>query len=259
MLEITEHDKKYWQYEYDVVAKYLLPLLKEWGINSASKTLLDVGCGDGGGVSAFYDAGFVCKGFDIETRRVELANAMRQSRNFEMVYGNIYDDTFPFASEKFNLIILHDVFEHLDHKKLVLQKLKSCLKSDGRILITFPPYYSAYGAHQQLLKSKIGKLPFFHLIPFSVSYLINKFPNEEKAFVGEIKKLTSLKMGIRKFEKIIEASPLSVDRVRKYIIGPNHIRFGLKPLDAGWFGKIPIINEIITNGLVYLLKERESK
>lgn len=256
MLQITEHDKKYWQYEYDVVAKYILPLLKNWGIKFSSSTLLDVGCGDGGGVSAFYDAGFVCKGFDIETRRVELANAMRQGRNFEMVYGNIYDDVFPYSDEKFDLIVLHDVFEHLEKKELVLEKLKSCLKSDGRILITFPPYYSAYGAHQQLLKSKFGKLPFFHLIPFAIPSMIQKFTNEDKSFVEEIIKLTSLKMGIRKFEKLLDRSSISIENVRKYIIGPNHIRFGLKPIGAGWFGKIPILNEIISSGVVYLLKNK---
>ncbi|MDP2208984.1 MAG: methyltransferase domain-containing protein [Bacteroidota bacterium] len=256
MFEITDHDRKYWQYEYDVVAKHLLPLLKECGLNSNGETLLDVGCGDGGGVSAFYDAGFVCKGFDIETRRVELANAMRQERNFEMVYGNIYDEDFPYSKEQFDLIVLHDVFEHLGKKELVLEKLKSCLKSDGRILITFPPYYSAYGAHQQLLKSKMGKLPFFHLLPFSIPFLIDKFPNEEKSFVEEIKKLASLKMGIHKFEKLLERCGLSVEQVRKYIIGPNHIRFGLKPISAGWFGNIPILNEIVSSGIVYLLKNK---
>ncbi len=257
MFKITDHDRKYWQYEYDVVAKHLLPLLKEWVLNSYGKNLLDVGCGDGGGVSAFYDAGFVCKGFDIETRRVELANAMRQERNFEMVYGNIYDDAFPYSNEKFDLIVLHDVFEHLEKKELVLEKLKNCLKSDGRILITFPPYYSAFGAHQQLLKSKMGKFPFFHLLPFSIPFLIDKFPKEDKAFVEEIKKLASLKMGIHKFEKLLESCGLSVEHVRKYIIGPNHIRFGLKPVNAGWFGNIPILNEIISSGVVYFLKSKK--
>lgn len=256
MLEITDHDKKYWQYEYDVVAKYLLPLLKEWGMNTKGIFLLDVGCGDGGGVSAFYDAGFVCKGFDIETRRVELANAMRGSRDFEMVYGNIFDEDFPYFKERFDLILLHDVFEHLEKKELVLEKLNNCLNSDGRILITFPPYYSAYGAHQQLLKSRIGKFPFFHLLPFTISSLIDKCPNEEKSFVEEIKKLASLKMGIHKFEKLLESCGLSVEHVRKYIIGPNHIRFGLKPISAGWFGNIPILNELILSGVIYLLKSK---
>jgi SAM-dependent methyltransferase len=253
MFQITDHDKKYWQYEYDVVAKHLLPLLNEWGLNSNGKNLLDVGCGDGGGVSAFYDAGFICKGFDIETRRVELANAMRQGRNFEMVYGNIYDDAFPYSGDKFDLIVLHDVFEHLEKKDLVLEKLKSCLKSDGRILITFPPYFSAYGAHQQLLRSKVGKIPFFHLFPFAISVLINKFPDEHKPFIEEIKKLAKIKMGTRKFEIVVKNSGLKIFSKKKYIIGPNHIRFGFKPMGAGIFGEIPVINELISSGVVYLL------
>lgn len=253
MLEITEHDKKYWQYEYDVVAKHLLPLLNERGLYSNSKTLLDVGCGDGGGVSAFYDAGFVCKGFDIETRRVELANAMRGTRDFEMVYGSIYDEDFPCSKEQFDLIVLHDVFEHLEKKELVLEKLKSCLKSDGRILITFPPYYSAYGAHQQLLSSKAGKIPFFHLFPFAISSIIDKLPNEHRSFIEEIKKLAKLKMGINKFESLVTESKLKIFSKKKYIIGPNHIRFGLKPVGAGIFGEIPVINELISSGVVYLL------
>lgn len=237
MLEITEHDKIYWQYEYDVVAKHLLPLLNEWGFNLNGKTLLDVGCGDGGGVSAFYDAGFVCKGFDIETRRVELANAMRQGRNFEMLYGNIYDDAFPYSNEQFDLIVLHDVFEHLEKKELVLEKLKSCLKSDGRILITFPPYYSAFGAHQQLLKSKMGKFPFFHLLPFSIPFLIDKFPNEDVAIyfsaadVVVLPYISATQSGIAQiaynFDKPVIATDVVglreviVDGKTGYIVPPN--------------------------------------
>lgn len=253
MLEITEHDKKYWQYEYDVVAKYILPLLKYWGIKFLGASMLDVGCGDGGGVSAFYDAGFICKGFDIKPRRVELANIMRGKRKFEMVIGNIYGKIFPYSDEKFDLIVLHDVFEHLEQKDLILTKFSSCLKDDGRILITFPPYYSVFGAHQQLLKSKLGRVPFFHLIPFTISYLIDKLPNEHKFFIDEIKKLTKLKMGICKFERLVKANGLKVFTKKKYIIGPNHIRFGLKPVGAGLLGEIPVVKELITSGVVYLL------
>jgi SAM-dependent methyltransferase len=257
MLEITEHDKKYWQYEYDVVTDYLLPLLKYWGERCSGSTLLDVGCGDGGGVSAFYDAGYVCSGFDIEPRRVELANIMRGNRKFEMVAGNIYDIDFPYSNKKFDLIVLHDVFEHLEQKELILSKLTTCLNSGGKILITFPPYYSAYGAHQQLLRSKAGKIPFFHLFPSAISSIIDNLPNEHKPFIEEIKKLATLKMGINKFEKVIKNSNLKIFSKKKYIVGPNHIRFGLKPVGAGIFGEIPILNEALISGVVYLLTKEK--
>ncbi|RCK74559.1 MAG: methyltransferase [Ignavibacteriae bacterium] len=253
-IEISEQDRKYWQYEYDVVAKYLLPLLKKWGFESRNQTLLDVGCGDGGGVAAFYDAGFDCKGFDIEIRRVQLANLLKGERKYEMVTGNIYDDNFPYSNEIFDLIVLHDVIEHLENKTDVLIKLKKCLSESGKILITFPPYYSAFGAHQQLLNSTILKLPYMHLFPFYKNILLTK-NNENQTFVKEIIKLMNLKMGIKKFEDLLDKCNLKIDKKINYIIGPNHIRFGLKPLSLGIFGNIPLINEIITNGIVYLLRK----
>lgn len=256
IIDVSEHDRKYWQYEYDVVAKYLIPLIIKWGIFKNGSKLLDVGCGDGGGVSAFYDAGFSCKGFDIESRRVQLANYLKGGRNFEMVVGNIYQESFPYFNEKFDLIVLHDVIEHLEEKAKVLIKLKNCLSENGRILITFPPYYSAYGAHQQLLNKKILKLPFIHLLPFYKS-LLKSSKNENTSFVIEIIKLINMKMGIHQFEKIVSTCNLQIEKSKKYIIGPNHIRFGLKPISIGIFGNIPYLNELIINGVVYLLKKKE--
>ena len=48
MMEMTDAGRIYWQYEYDVMAHYLLPLMKSWGIRIEGATVLDVGCGDGG-------------------------------------------------------------------------------------------------------------------------------------------------------------------------------------------------------------------
>lgn len=255
ILEVSEHDKKYWQYEYDVIARYFIPLLSRWGIESKNTKLLDVGCGDGGGVAAFYDAGFICKGFDIEPRRVQLANHLKGKREFEMVIGDIYQNNFPYSDELFDLIVLHDVIEHLEKKEEALIKLKNCLSEKGRILITFPPYYSAYGAHQQLLNKKILKLPYVHLIPYYNS-LIKLSKNENNIFVAEIEKLINMKMGITQFEKIVKNCNLEIEKTKKYIIGPNHIRFGLKPISSGIFGKVPFLNEFIINGVVYLIKKR---
>ncbi|HLX12454.1 MAG TPA: class I SAM-dependent methyltransferase [Bacteroidota bacterium] len=254
-MQVTEHDKFYWQYEYDVVAKYLLPILRNWGVPIEGASLLDIGCGDGGGIAVFYDAGMTCKGFDIEPRRIELAKAMQDSRNLDVALGNIYADPPPAAGEKFDLVLLHDVFEHLDHKAEVLRRLTAYLKPNGSIFITFPPYYSAFGAHQQFLRSKFGKMPFFHLMPFGLSTIMPKLPNEEPAFIEEIQKLGRLKMGIGKFEKVVRESGLNISNKKFYIIGPNHIRFGLTPMDASVVGAIPGLRELMVSGVLYLLKK----
>lgn len=121
MAEITDYDKYYFKYEYDVVAKYLIPLLKKWDVQLANSRLLDVGCGDGGGIAAFYDAGMKCFGFDVESKRVELALKMIEHRTITLRLGDINKNPLPFSSEKFDLVVLHDVFEHLERKLEILK------------------------------------------------------------------------------------------------------------------------------------------
>ncbi len=259
MFEITQHDREYWKYEYDVMARYLLPLLQLWGVELEGTRILDVGCGDGGGVSAMADAGMICEGFDIEPRRVELANILRGGRAFTMEVGNIYESPIPFDGELYDLVILHDVFEHLDRKPYVLETLRSYLKPKGKIFLTFPPFYSAYGAHQQLLRSSVARIPFFHLLPFATSKILPSLQNEHRPFIEEIQKLANLKMGIGKFERLLHTTQIAIARREFYLIGPNHIRFGLKPLRAGMLGSIPLMRELFVTGAVYLLESKESE
>lgn len=250
--KITDHDRYYWQYEYDVVARFLLPLLRHWGIQPDGLRMLDVGCGDGGGLAAFHDAGVRCKGYDIEAPRVELALTMNGGREMDLRVGSVYVDP-PFSGEKFDLVVLHDVFEHLDEKKKVLHTLSGYLSPTGRILITFPPFYSPYGGHQQLMRAPLARLPYIHLLPYVVNGLFPSLRNENQAFVEEIRKLTRLRMGMGKFERLAGESGLLIEARKAYLISPNHIRFGLRPVSSGFLARIPLIREMITSGVVYLL------
>jgi SAM-dependent methyltransferase len=249
----NNHTQRYWQYEYDVAAKYMVPLLEQWGTTLKGAHVLDVGCGEAGGLCAMHDAGADCAGFDIDGPRVEAATLLKSERNIPLTTGNLYETTLPFHDRQFDIVILHDVFEHLERKDDVLQKLLGYMKPDGRLLITFPPYYSAYGAHQQLLRAPFLKIPFFHLIPFALSLILPRVKGEVPYFVEEVRKLGRLKMGMRKFEGVVALGGMNVVGKQAYIIGPNHIRFGLKPIPAGLIASVPVIGEIVCTGVVYLL------
>lgn len=120
--------------------------------------------------------------------------------------------------------------------------------------MTFPPYFSAFGAHQQFLRSKFGRMPFFHLVPFSLR-LIPRLKGEEERLVSEIRKLARLRMGIARFERLATENGYLIAQKKFYIVGPNHIRFNLTPVDAGLFGHIPLIRELLVSGVVYLLED----
>lgn len=258
-MPVNNHARYYWQYEYDVAAKYMVPLLQQWGVDMKGISLIDVGCGEGGGVCAMHDAGAACVGFDIDTHRVDVARSMQDNRGITFEVGNIYEQQVPFEDRRYNLVCLHDVFEHLEDKDAMMQKLMAYMKPDGgRILITFPPYYSAYGAHQQLLNTSFAKLPFFHLLPFAVRSILPRLRNENPVFVEEITKLWRLKMGMKKFEAIAAQNGLHIHGKQAYLIGPNHIRFGLKPIPAGPIAELPVLGEVLCTGVVYLLAHEPS-
>ena len=252
-MDVTEHDRQYWQYEYDVSGRFMVPLLGQWGVTLKDVDVLDVGCAEGGGLSAIHDQGARCVGFDIALERIDLAHQLNGGRDITFLPGNLYEERTPFLDRRFDLVILHDVFEHLDHKDAMIGKLKHYMKADGRLLITFPPYYSAYGAHQQHLRAHFAKIPFFHLIPFSMSFILPRLKGEHAPFVEEIRKLGRLKMGMRKFEDLITRGGLHIAGKETYLISPNHIRFGLKPIPAGPVARIPLLREVLCTGVVYLL------
>jgi len=252
-MEITEHDRFYWQYEYDVVAKYLLPLMREWGVKIEGGAVLDVGCGDGGALAALHDAGMIGKGFDREPRRIELALEMCSGRTIEVTVGEIGAEELPFAAETFDLVVLHDVLEHLEEKAEALETLKGYLKPDGKLLITFPPFYSAFGGHQQLLRSKLCRIPFIHLFGLTRNLILPSLRHENKSFVEEVQRLGRMKFGIKSFENLARKTRLRILKKKMYLISPNHIRFGLRPLGAGFLGEIPVLREFVVTGTVYLL------
>jgi SAM-dependent methyltransferase len=251
---MQDQTKKYWQYEYDVAAKHMIPLLERWGVSLAGASVIDVGCGEGGGLCAMYDAGATpCCGFDIEAGRVDAAKQLKGERTISLTIGNLYESRLPFDENQYDLVVLHDVFEHLDYKDDVIRKLAALADPSGRIMITFPPYYSAYGAHQQLLNNHWAKIPFFHLLPFTLSKLLPQIKGEHQHIIEEIQKLGKLKMGMKKFEAIVARNALRIAGKQAYLVSPNHIRFGLKPILAGRAAEIPILGEVVCTGVVYLL------
>ncbi len=255
-MEVTDHSRTYWQYEYDVSARYMVPLLQKWDMEVRGASVLDVGCGEGGGICAFHDAGARCAAFDIDEYRVRTAIELKGKREIAMRVGNLYNEHLPYHDKEFDLVVLHDVFEHLDHKEEMIEKLRRYMKPAGALLVTFPPYFSAYGAHQQHLRAPVARLPFFHLVPGGLSILVPRLKGEQQHIVEEVRRLGRLKMGIGSFERIAARGGLRILHRQAYLISPNHIRYGLRPLPAGPLANIPLINEIVCSGVAYLLTEQ---
>lgn len=76
----------------------------------------------------------------------DLKNIKKYKKLDDLIFGDINDINLSNYNNNFDLIILADVIEHINEPLPVLEKLKSLLKDDGKILISLPNirHYSAF-------------------------------------------------------------------------------------------------------------------
>lgn len=125
-----------WFEEQVSSGRRILGQLKKLNVVSnglSDKHVLEVGCGSGGILIPFLEAGAEVVGIDFDDAYM---NAGRQ-HGLNLIAQSIYEFN---PLEKFNLIILKDVLEHLPNLKLVLAKLKALLDDDGHVYIQVPTF-----------------------------------------------------------------------------------------------------------------------
>lgn len=106
--------------------------------------VLDVGCGDGSVAQAFAGRGAQVTALERSLNRVasmgrRLASQSRGPR-FRLLAGDGHE--LPFANEKFDLIILSDVIEHVKNPLRVLQEAARVLRPGGMVYASMPSRYS---------------------------------------------------------------------------------------------------------------------
>ena len=137
------------------------------------KTVLDVGCGEGG--KSIYYAGCgaeIVVGIDVveeyAAKSAALAESLGLSDKFRFVCGSAL--ALPFRDGTFDTVIMSDFFEHVSEPAAALREAMRVLKDGGMLFINFPPYYHPYGAH---LSDAIN-VPWVHLF-FSEKTMIGAY------------------------------------------------------------------------------------
>ncbi|MFN8486346.1 MAG: methyltransferase domain-containing protein [Caldilineaceae bacterium] len=104
----------------------------------ADMTVLDVGCGIGGG--AFYMAkqyGVQVHGLDLSTNMLALAEERCKAAHLEKLVTFTQGDILTFApSIQYDRVYSRDVFLHIDAKAQLFRVLNACLKPGGILLFT---------------------------------------------------------------------------------------------------------------------------
>ncbi len=242
----------YWSYQNKLAELHYIPLFAKWGVSLNGKKVLDIGCGDGGFTAALAEAGAHCTGVEVRDFGWETSH-----KNLRFIQQDILaEDAQAVLGDDYDVIILRDVIEHisLQSKYEFMAALRKFTAADGIILMTFPPFYSPFGLHQQtFLKSLLKKLPFLGWTPGFILDPLLKMMGETNQARADIKEIRKCRMTLSRFEKMVRQLNYPIENKKFYLIRPSHeLRYGWKMRESH-LSRIPILREIFILGSVYKL------
>lgn len=222
-----------------------------------------MGCGDGGNLLPFAKAGCYTLGVDLAACRIDDARRFFKERRVKGEF--IASDVFELKElhRSFDVIVCHDVIEHIGDKRRFLKLLQLFLADDGVVFMSFPAWQMPFGGHQQICRSKVmSHLPFIHLLPDIIYKTMLKNAGEDPSCIKELMCIKQTRTPIELFEKIIkEMGTICICNRTLWLINPHYeTKFGLHPVKLPkWMGNIPYARNFFTTSCFYLLSNNINK
>lgn len=166
------------------------------------KDVLDFGCGSGAEAVELAAVARSVYGLDIVPRLLDEARKHAAESGVDPVCT--FSSELP--AQKFDLIVSLDSFEHFDEPASVLQSMFDLLRPGGRVITSFgPTWYHPYGGHL------FSVFPWAHLV-FSEPALIRWRSDIRADGATRFREVEGglNQMTIRRFEKLVEDSPLTL-------------------------------------------------
>lgn len=121
----TSYNAQLYQWKFDILNKYLVP-------NNGKTKLLDIGCGDGKFVSDAIKRGFDAKGIDLSPDRIAKGKELYDLDDTQLQCINVGDFS---ANEKFDVIVMWDVIEHVESPSTLLNSIKAISHPKTKIFV----------------------------------------------------------------------------------------------------------------------------
>lgn len=117
----------------------------------ADAEILEVGSGTGANLALLAEFGRVT-GLEMSAEAIASARArgLELPGRVTLHQGRCPDDLAGLG-QRFDLVCLFDVLEHIDNDRAALAALRDCLKPGGRIVISVPAYRWLWSAHDESL------------------------------------------------------------------------------------------------------------
>lgn len=236
--------------------KYLIPFIEN-GTKISNKSVLEIGCGEGGVLKSFLDRNCKITGVELSDYKLNVAKKLFAEEILTGKAKFIHEDIYNVENtDKFDLIILKDTIEHIHNQKRLMERLKDFLNENGKIFLGFPPWQMPFGGHQQIAKSKVfSSLPYIHLFPNFIYTSIMKIFGETEGMEKALLEIKETKLSIEDFEKIAQDTGYKIERKKFFLINPIYeMKFKLKPREQfKLVYKIPYLRNFVTTTCYYLI------
>ncbi len=123
--------------------------------------LLDVGCGLGAYVRRFRDFSDDVHGVDVDPERV--AEASRTLPNIRQAPA----EALPYPDDSFDMVLLHEVLEHVSDDRAALREAWRVLVPGGRVVVFVPNRGYLFETHGVFWRGRyhFGNIPLVNYLP----------------------------------------------------------------------------------------------
>lgn len=237
---------------------YFIPYLQNY-VAVQNLNVLEIGCGQGGNLKQFYLRGCNVVGVDINESKIKVARdifskIVKSNGSYNFICSNLYDMD---EAEKYDVILVHDVIEHVHDKLKLILKVKNLLTTKGILFFRFPPWQMPFGGHQQICENKVcSSIPFIHLLPASWYKNLLALCGEKNSTITELLDIKKCKITIEQFE-LMASKELKIINRTLWFINPHYeVKFKTRPIKLNAFlsGMI-FFRNFFTTSCFYLLKK----
>lgn len=234
--------------------KYYLDYLQPFTTINSETKVLEIGCGQGGNLLPFVELGCQVTGLDLSPQDITDATAHYKKLGLQATFTCVDFLEAP-IEEKYQLILVHDVIEHVEDKTAFMSKVAECIDKEGLVFWRFPAWQMPFGGHQQICKNKLlSSLPFIHLLPKRVYLAILRAFKESEGHISELSSIRRCATSIERFERELKKTNLKVVDKTLWFINPHYEqKFKLKPrLLFPLLGKIKYLRNFFSTSCYYI-------
>ena len=198
------------------------------GFNLQSKIVLDLGSGFGG-----YSQELAKSGADVYSVDLNISRQPQIQTNISLLNADC--NNLPIRSESMDLVFCASLIEHVSDQRQLICEINRVLKKQGICYLSFPPFFSPTGGHQ---------FKPFHLLGERLALVLSKY------IYG---------LNIKSYNTSFGnwgLYPTTIQKVLGLIKGANFKIIDTKtkfsPIN---FAKVPLINEILTWHIEFILQK----